>query len=528
MTTRYSAKSTSRFGVPGLPSGYQTKSSGDFTIPSVGIEDVDGALFKLFNEEIPLLVAGHGTDLKRCPVIFFAGEKWALNKHLKALKDRNGTLILPICTAVRTSIVQDTAADIAGRGINQQTGEIVIHRRLDKSDRGYQGLINRLLLKNQTNLAVGPTLATPGQLTTLRAQGDLADDPIVQQGGLLLPDRKNNIYETIVVPSPQFFTAQYEVTLWAQYTEHMNQMVEQLISSQLPQGNVWQLTTPKGYWFLANVDGNAYNADTNTDDFSQTERLIKYKFVIKVPGYILASSVPGAPVPIKRYVSSPSISFDVDVGTDCTMDDNVEIDPFLGSDDPTLPLDSENSGLRSRRDGRQTNATRLYPGIEVKNPDDPAIKKLVGQRGRCSPRYKKVINYDSAGNPTTRLIRVNCSPQGESIVTSSLEMIELVVDPLSVHWGTAVPGTYDSAFVLALSGSATASTLTRTFTVSAGVGQYIYYAFPAAFGAPTFIVGGWTGGFVQVASGVIINDISYVIWRSDNSGLGSTIVNVLS
>lgn len=428
MTTRYTAKSRTRFGTPGLPSGYESKSLSDFTVPAVGIEDVDKALFTLFNEEIPLLVGGDGTDLKRAPVIFFAGEKWALNKRLRALKDRNNALILPLITIVRTILIQDPVEDITGRGINQQTGEIVIHRQLDKSDRGYQGLINRLLLGHQQGLAVSPSAAEPGQLSTLRTQGDLASDPTVQQGGLLVGDRTNNVFETVVVPAPQFFTAQYDVTFWTQYTAHMNQLLEQMLASQLPQGNSWRLDTPKGYWFVAHVDANTYTADTNTDDYSQTERLVRYKFVVKVPGYVLATSVPGAPVPIKRYVSSPTISFETGVDGGIFEQDASVPDPFLGSDDPTLPLDVGNNGLQPvRRDQRYTDGTRLHPPVSEINPQDPALKSL--RRGTNPGRYRKVTGIGSDGKPVTQYFKVKGSStaQGETVLASDANLGALTI-----------------------------------------------------------------------------------------------------
>lgn len=409
MTTRYTARSQPRFGVPGLPSGYEGRSTADIVIPSCGIDDVDKALFDLFNEQIPLVVGGTGEETRRVPVIFYTGEKWALAKKFKALRDRNGSLILPLITSVRTTIAQDMTEDITGRGINQQTGEIVIHRRLDKSDRGYQGLINRLLLQHQMNAAVPVGQGDVGQLTTLREVGDLADDPTVEQGGLLVPDRAKNVYETIVVPAPQFFTAQYDFTIWAQYNRHMQQMINAIIASQLPQANCWKLDTIKGYWFVANVVDNAYTADNNADDFSQEERLIRYKFSVKVPGYILASSVPGAPVPIKRYVCSPSIDFQIPIVSGAS--EGVQ-DPYLGADDPTLPLDADGS---KRRDQRRTNGAQLYTG-DGENPHDPALQSL--PRGTGAPRFKKVTAIDKHGRLVTRLFRVKSVNQftGETVV----------------------------------------------------------------------------------------------------------------
>lgn len=412
MPTRFNSQDASRvrLGVPPLPSGYQGKStSGDLTIPPVGIDDVDRALFHLFDKEIPFTVGGDGTDSRKVPVLMAAGEKWALNKRMRALKDRNGALILPLITIIRTNVFQDPVQDITGRGINQQTGEIVIRRKLDRTDRNYQNLINRLLVPHQQNLAVNPEHGDPMQLTTLRETGELAGDPTVGQGGLLVPNRTNNVWETITVPAPQFFTAQYDITFWTQYTKHMNQLIEMTIASFLPQGNQWRLDTPKGYWFLATVDGGTYTSDTNADDYSQVERLIKYKFAVRVPGYILATGVPGAPVPLKRYVSSPVIEFSVGTSTDEADDGATIDDPFLGADDPTLPTgsdtDQQPNWENRRRDQRNTRGTRLQPNEDVlTNPDDPAVEQL--PRGTRPAQFKKVTGYDQNGRLVTRLFRV--------------------------------------------------------------------------------------------------------------------------
>jgi len=406
MATRYTANPQSRYNVPSLPTGYQSKSTSDVFIPAVGLEDVDKGLFDLFNTQIPMMVDTDEGDTKCVPVVFYAGEKWALSKKLRALRDRNGSLILPLITAVRTTVLQDSISDISGRGINQQTGEIVVHRRLDKSDRQYQNIINRLLLKHQSNLAVSLADADAGQLTTLRSIGDLSDDPVVKQGGVLIPDRLNNIYETIVVPAPQFFTAQYDFVFWAQYNKQMNQMLEALLASFLPQGNAWRLETPKGYWFIATVDANTYTADNNADDYSQEERIVRYKFSIKVPGYVLASNVPGAPVPIKRYVSSPIITFKTNIGNISAVAGPATVDdPFLGADDPTLPLTNDQS---PQRDQRFVDGGLLYPGVGSSPSEtgarDPALRAL--PRGTNPSQYQKITGVDRDGNTVTRLVKI--------------------------------------------------------------------------------------------------------------------------
>ena len=61
---------------------------------------------------------------------------------------------------------------------------------------------------------------------------------------------------------------------------------------------------------MAYVEDSFQNSD-NFDDFKDSERIIRYTITMKVKGYILAPQGATDQVPIKRWVSSPSISFDV-------------------------------------------------------------------------------------------------------------------------------------------------------------------------------------------------------------------------
>lgn len=100
----------------------------------------------------------------------------------------------------------------------------------------------------------------------------------------------------------------------------------------------------------------------------------------------------------------------------------------------------------------------------------------------------------------------------------------------SVYYAAAViPGTINSAFILGMTGGL-ATSRAKTFTVNAGANQYIWYAAPVSFGACSFNVGGFDGGFELVdtiqhtnASG---NTENYYVYRSDNAELGSTTVKV--
>lgn len=400
MSTRFKTPSRQNYGIDPLPTGFGGKSDPELSIPSVGIEDVDLALFNLFDKEINLQASGiDGASTTKVPVIFAAGEKWALLKNGQPLRDKQNSLILPLITIIRTNKKQSIKDDVTGRGINQQQGELVIQKRLGVTDRTYQGIINRLHLQGQDGLAVGPSEASDG-LRTRRSIGELEDDATIKQGGLLMGDVKNNVVETIVIPAPQFYTAVYEVTVWTQHIQHANQVMEQLFASMLPQAQCWRIETQTGYWFVASPEGDSMNLETNVENMSDEERYIKHKMTINVPAYILATSKPGQRVPIKKYVSNPEIEFTI--STDLSPD---EIDePFLGSDDPTLP---QSVVGEKRRDGRHSGRSRVFvSNADGKiDPNDPAL--LSYPRGLEPGKYKKIITSD--GVKFVRIKKTNSS-----------------------------------------------------------------------------------------------------------------------
>lgn len=100
-----------------------------------------------------------------------------------------------------------------------------------------------------------------------------------------------------------------------------------------------------------------------------------------------------------------------------------------------------------------------------------------------------------------------------------------------VYWGAkaAPSGAYDSAFILGLS-KGLQGNKNKTFTVNAAAGQHIFYALPTRYGACTFNVGGFDGGFTKVSTIQFTNASgyaeSYDIYKSVNAGLGNTTVTV--
>ena len=98
------------------------------------------------------------------------------------------------------------------------------------------------------------------------------------------------------------------------------------------------------------------------------------------------------------------------------------------------------------------------------------------------------------------------------------------------YYGVAQEGTYDSDFIKGLT-KVLAENKNGNFTVNCGENEFIYFCIPTRFGTPRFSVGGFEGGFFKVDTIEFTNNFGYSenydIYRSDNSSLGNTTVNVV-
>ncbi len=292
-----------------LANGYTNANTDtDYTIPSCTIADVDESLCELFDKGLSFVLThtSHtetdSSETERPTVVFAGGERFAVSKRLQPVTDHNGALILPAIAVRRTGLRQGDA-DMGSRGINQTTGEIIIESRLDSSgDRDMQNMLNRVGFNNLPS----------AQATTERLTKDLSRLAYVQRGELLRPRNDRSNYEFFAIPGVQFYTALYEITYWTGYIQHMNEMLEVTMNSQLPQFKGFKLVTPKGYWFIAKLQDEFQAAD-NFEDFSGKKKIIRHTFSIEVPAFLIGSAdKPGSDsVQIRKYKNFGQLQFEV-------------------------------------------------------------------------------------------------------------------------------------------------------------------------------------------------------------------------
>ena len=249
-----------------LPTGYEGENiPDDFFIPPCGIEDIDRAVFNLFDDRLCFEVS-LDKEMTKVPVVFSTGERFSLSRRAKPIRDKNNAIILPVIAIKRNNIDHSPNLGGLGTGISSRDqGDLVVKRRLDSKDKLYQKTINKLKLKNQDNVATRANFleninfpgndAKPGKFASRTNKDNLSfRDKFT--GRHLESDLSDNIFEIITIPYPKFVMISYQITFWTQYVQHMNAMIENLISKYDGQERGFRIETAKGYQFTIYVSFN--------------------------------------------------------------------------------------------------------------------------------------------------------------------------------------------------------------------------------------------------------------------------------
>ena len=375
-----------------IVSGYEGNTHPEeYTIPSCGLEDLDFAIFNLFNKQIPLYYDHHG-EQKKIPVIFATGERFAILRRNKPLTDKKGALILPLISITRSGLENVPQKGMA----NNQMFPEVLARRISKDNTEWRQLnnfegfehISHTLKKNATDFNLKPKL-------------------------------ENNIYETIEIPPVKYFGATYEISIWSSFTQQMNDIITTIMSAYtINPGQQFKVESKKGYWFPAFID-SSFSQDTSYQDFTDAERYIKYNMTMMATGYILAPDILGGKVSLKSLVSAPTLSFE-------TLIDDLDVQPTVGGipvNDPDArildDLRHEGDTNIAQRVGVDpvSSLERLHSGDKsgafITGESDLLPYDVVGERSSRATKKRKVLIRDKNGETVT--IKADVVSNGETI-----------------------------------------------------------------------------------------------------------------
>jgi hypothetical protein len=365
MTTRFTRDD---IDFNAIATGYEGVNFTGLTIPSCGIEDLDKAVFNLFDKEIPLFYELDG-ERKRIPVIFATGERFAILRKKKPIRDRSGAIILPLISISRTSLEQGAPKGTADNAMLPH----VIKRRLSEDDLHEQQLRNKENLENVKN--------TLGQ-----EEGNTVVNKLNKNLSLVPKMSSSNIYEIIEMPPINYMGATYEISIWTNFQQEANRIFETILKSYtINTSQQFRLDSDKPYWFSGFVNSQI-STDTSYSDMTENERYVKMNLTLTANGYVILPNMMGGKTALRSFISAPKISFDVyqdesavlplhGLGgpIDNTFDSHV-FDDLQAEDDP---MPASNIGIDSMNN--QINLLINKPGYiaqnDIRNPNNTNITK---------------------------------------------------------------------------------------------------------------------------------------------------------
>ena len=395
MTTKYDDVSN-RYS----PTGYEGQNYTEtYTIPSCGLEDLDKAVFNLFDKQIPLYFTLEGEN-KKVPVIFATGERYALLRRKKPIIDRTGALILPLISITRSGVDSTNKKG----GSNNEMFTHVLKKRISEKD-----IVHRQL-KNFENLENVNTSSVKDKEKDFTLKNSLS----------------KNLIETIEIPPIKYFTANYDITIWSSFTQQMNDFLEVIINSYtINPARSLRIESDNGYWFTAHID-QSFSQDTNYSDYTDAERYMKYSIKLEAAGYIIKPNIKNGKVALRSMISCPTVNFevmtdyhDVDPTTIGVQDPDPDANVFddLRTEDGYVP--SKMIGVNSLKNAQELEKHDKTKGYSSNQQSEKYKSELVGVRGSDYKKERKTFVKNSKGELIPVIAKASSS-QGETLYDSRL------------------------------------------------------------------------------------------------------------
>jgi hypothetical protein len=213
---------------------------------SISLFDIDYAMMSYLEDTALPTLDDNGTALK-IPVVYGNSERWNGSRREGVFRDSKGKIQLPIMMIRRTSITKDETMPMLNRHVS------------------YQGIT--------------------------KYSKDNRYDRFTALGGNIKPK-----YEIYKIQMPEYVELNYDCMVWTNYTEQLNEVIEQL-----------QFTS--SYW----GDKEKFKFRTSLSDFNiinevgeGTERINRIEFSLSVKAYLLPEKFDGENV-IKKSMSTKRI-----------------------------------------------------------------------------------------------------------------------------------------------------------------------------------------------------------------------------
>jgi hypothetical protein len=230
----------------------QVSWKGDDVKPfSVGIQDIDEAVFYYFNEVIKPSVLQNGERLP-VPVIYGSPEKWKSYQRDGFYRDIKGKIMAPLIMFKRTDITKNRT------------------------------ITNKLDANNPNNYSVSKK--------SYDARNEYSQFNV-------LNNRTPEIqyYATVV---PDYVTITYTCAAFTYYVEQLNKIVEAIeYASDAYWGN------PERYQFKTMIDSFGFQTELTNND----ERIIRSTFDLRINGYIIPDTLQKDVTAISKFSNTTQV-----------------------------------------------------------------------------------------------------------------------------------------------------------------------------------------------------------------------------
>ena len=234
----------------------RTRKNDDVKQFSVGLKDVDEAIFYYFNNVIRPSVIQNGTKVN-VPVLYGSPERWAAMQKDGFYRDNNGKIQTPLIMFKRDSIEK-----------NRTLGN-----KLDANNPNHFGIFQKSY--SQKNF-----------YDNFAALNNRI--PVKEYYGVIMPDYVNLVYSC---------------TIFTEYVEQMNKIVESINFSS---DSYWG--DPERFKFRAAID----TYTTVTELVQGGDRTVKTTFQIKIAGYIVPDSINTNIGNSNKYFSKAAVKFSME------------------------------------------------------------------------------------------------------------------------------------------------------------------------------------------------------------------------
>tara|TARA_Y100000034_G_scaffold60777_1_gene73826 strand:+ start:394 stop:1257 length:864 start_codon:yes stop_codon:yes gene_type:complete len=219
------------------------------------LETIDEAFFQYVDEVFNIHTTTRN-GFEKVPILWMTAERSYQIKNDKNLRDKHGSLILPIATIERTSVEKDPT----------KKGIFFANVPPVNDEKGGSIVIARKIKQNKTrNFANADAYRLFGQLNY----------PF---------KNKKIVYQTVSVPMPVYVTINYSITLRTEYQQQMNEMLTPFITKI---GGI--------NYFVFKKDKHSYEAfieqefaqDNNISALAEEEKMYQTAVNIRVLGHLI-------------------------------------------------------------------------------------------------------------------------------------------------------------------------------------------------------------------------------------------------